>query len=794
MKFSNQWLKKYLDTNATTEEIAAKLVDLGLEVESVDDPANALKGFVYARVVEREKHPNADRLSLCKVDAGGGQLIQVVCGAPNVKANMGVAFASVGTVIPITGEALKKGTIRDVESCGMLCSSQELLLGEDSDGIMDLGLDHKPGTPLTDIISCDAVYDVSITPNRGDCFSVYGIARDLSAAGVGVLKELVIASPGNTVNSIIMDSRLRGNDNDCAATPSVTLDTPLCFQFGLCRISGVKNGESPAWLKDLLISAGQKPISALVDITNYFCLGLGRPMHVFDADKVQGNLVVREAKDGEMLEALNGQEYHLKDGMVVVADDRGVEAIGGIMGGSETAVDENTTNVLLEAAIFDPVSIAITGQRLNLISDARTRLERGVDTAVVKSFLDMAIKMIVEHCGGSPSAALLIGNQLKDHPAITLDHSQVEQRLGLAVEPKEIVDILQRLGCSVEEGAILKVTPPTWRHDLAIPEDLVEEVARLKGYGEITARSLPLKPVQTVVSREDIARKYLSNRGFLETINWSFTDKVTAKQFSELPDQLVHLANPISEDLSTMRPSVLASLLKVAKFNTSNARTNGALFEIAPVYGANLPNKQTMCISGLRFGNAHDRHWLSALRNVDVFDAKADVLSALKALNVIESSVQLSSDGPSHYHPGRKGMFKQGNRVLAHFGELHPKLTDGLNAVGFEIFLDLLPLAKPKKVQATLTDLMPVRRDFAFVLDVSMPAQMLIKAVEKASDLITRVDVFDCYQGPHVEPGKKSLAFSVTLQPTVKTLDEVALTQVHEVIVQAAAKVGSTLR
>lgn len=777
MKFSNQWLKKYLETDATVEQIAEKLVELGLEVESVDDPTASLKNFVYAKVVEREKHPNADRLSLCKVDAGGDQFIQVVCGAPNVKANMGVAFASVGTVIPITGEALKKGTIRDVESCGMLCSSRELLLGEESDGIMDLGLDHKPGTPLTDILTCDAVYDVSITPNRGDCFSVYGIARDLSAAGVGILKSLdlpTIARQGET--------------------PTVTLATPLCFQFGLCRISGVKNAASPAWLQDLLISAGQKPISALVDITNYFCLGLGRPMHVFDADKVQGHLVVREAKDGEMLKALNGQEYHLKDGMVVVADDHSVEAIGGIMGGSETGVDENTTNVLLEAAIFDPVSIATTGQRLNLISDSRTRLERGVDTAVVKSFLDMATKMIVEHCGGTPATALLIGKQLKNHAAITFDHKQVEHRLGLAVELNETVNILESLGCSVEQGGLLKVTPPTWRHDLTIPEDLIEEIARLKGYSEITARSLPLKPVHNIVSREDIARKYLSNRGFLETINWSFTDKVTAKLFSELPDQLVHLANPISEDLSTMRSSVLASLLKVAKFNTSNARTNGALFEIAPVYGTNLPNKQTMCISGLRFGNTHDRHWLSTLRSVDVFDAKADVLSVLKTLNVSESSVQLSADGPSHYHPGRKGAFKQGNRVLAYFGELHPQVTDGLNAVGFEIFLDLLPLAKPKKVQANLADLMPVRRDFAFVIDTSIPAQTLIKAIEKADVLIACVDVFDCYQGPHVEEGKKSLAFSVTLQPTTKTLDEASLTQVHETIVSAVARVGAKLR
>jgi phenylalanyl-tRNA synthetase beta chain len=503
---------------------------------------------------------------------------------------------------------------------------------------------------------------------------------------------------------------------------------------------------------------------------------------------------VREAKDGEMLKALNGQEYHLKDGMVVVADDRGVEAIGGIMGGSETAVDENTTNILLEAAIFDPISIATTGQRLNLVSDSRMRLERGVDTAVVKSFLDMATAMIVEHCGGTPATALLIGNQLKTQAAITLDHKQVEQRLGLAIEPNETVNILQRLGCSVEQGPTLKVTPPTWRHDLTIPEDLIEEIARLKGYSEIIAQSLPLKPVQNIISREEIARKHLSNRGFLETINWSFTDNRTAKQFTDAPENLVLLQNPISEDLSTMRPSALALLLKVAKSNTANARPNGSIFEVGSIYGEKLPNKQAMCITGLRFGDIHDRHWLSPLRSADVFDAKADTLSTLKTLGISESAVQLSAEGPSYYHPGRKGSFKQGNRVLAYFGELHPQISDELVCVGFEIFLDSMHAAKTKKVQATLADLMPVRRDFAFMLDVSIPAEKLVKAVEKSHDLIVQADVFDCYQGQHVEQGKKSLALSVTLQPTQKTLDEESLTQVHEAIVQAAAKIGAYLR
>ena len=777
MKFSNKWLKKYLEIDASPADIAAKLIELGLEVESVDDPSAALEGFVYARVVEREKHPNADRLSLCKVDAGTGQLIQVVCGAPNVKANMGVAFASVGTIIPITGEALKKGTIRDVESCGMLCSSKELLLGEESDGIMDLGLGYKPGTPLTDILTCDAVYDVSITPNRGDCFAVYGIARDLSAAGFGILKTIHTESISRN-----------------GTTPSVTLATDLCTQFSLAQIKNVKNASSPEWLKDLLISAGQKSISALVDITNYFCIGYGRPMHVFDADKIKGNLVIRQAKQGEILKALNDQDYTLTEDMIVIADDSGVISLVGIMGGRETAVDENTTNVLLESACFDPISIAKTGQHLNLSSDSRQRFERGVDAALISPCLDMATAMIVEHCGGTPAAPSQAGLCSTNSITIDLIPNQVKQRLGLTVEANEISAMLERLGCTVKQGPALKVTPPSWRHDLTIPEDLIEEIARLKGYSEIIAQSLPLKPVQNIISREEIARKHLSNRGFLETINWSFTDNKTAKQFTDAPENLVLLQNPISEDLSTMRPSALALLLKVAKTNTANARPNSAIFEVGSVYGEKLQNKQTICVTGLRFGDIHDRHWLSVSRSADVFDAKADCLSTLKTLGISESSVQLSADGPSYYHPGRKGSFKQGNRVLAYFGELHPQITEALNCVGFEIFLDSMHAAKTKKVQATLADLMPVRRDFAFVLDVSIPAEKLVKAVEKSHGLITEIDVFDCYQGQHVEQGKKSLALSVTLQPIQKTLDEESLTQVHESIVQAAIKIGAQLR
>lgn len=778
MKFSYEWLKKYLDTDATPAEIAEKLIELGLEVESLDDPATALKGFVYAQVVEREKHPNADRLSLCKVDAGTGELIQVVCGASNVKTNMGVAFAAIGTVIPITKEALKKGTIRNVESFGMLCSSKELLLGEESEGIMDLGLNHKPGTPLVDIISCDAVFDISITPNRGDCFAVYGIARDLAAAGFGTLKEMEVE-----------------NITRSGTTACVQKDTNLCSQFSLCQIKDVKNTTSPIWLQNLLTRAGQKSISALVDITNYFCIGFGRPMHVFDADKIKGSIVVREAKKGEALKALNDQDYILEEGMIVIADDSGVISLAGIMGGRETAVDENTTNVLLESAYFDPVSIAITGQHLNLTSDSRMRFERGVDCALISPCLDMATSMILEVCGGTAATPHHAGKCAPKSTSISLQSKQVSQLLGLNIDTNEISDILERLGCLVEKSTILlTVTPPTWRHDLEIAEDLIEEIARLKGYAEINAQSLPLKPIHNFTSRTEIARRHLCNRGFLETINWAFTTKTNAQQFSEKQENLVCLENPITEDFAVMRPSLLISLLEVAKFNSINARYNGSIFEVAPIYGTDFLNKQTISISGLRFGNTHERHWLQQPRNTDVFDIKADALSTLESLGLSESSMQLVAEGPSHYHPGRKGTLKQGNRILAYFGELHPGITHELNAVGFEIFLDNIHQSKPKKIQASLSDFMPVHRDFSFVLDEKTQAATLIKAVEKANNLIQQVDVFDCYQGSHVEQGKKSIALSVTLQPFQKTLDEEALTQIHEAIVKAATKIGAQLR
>lgn len=777
MKFSHSWLLKYLKTNATPTEIAAHLNNLGLEVESVLDSSLKLKGFVYAKVVTREKHPNADRLSLCMVDAGSGELVQVVCGAQNVKADMGVAFACVGTVIPATGEALKKGKIRDVESFGMLCSANELSLGEDSDGIMDLGLEHKPGTPLTDILKTDAIYDISITPNRGDCFAIYGIARDLAVIGVGELK------PFPNVEIAESDS----------GTPNVEIKTNLCSKFALRKITDVKNSSSPKEIQDFLASAGQKPISALVDITNYMCIGFGRPMHVFDADKIKGNVIVREAIKGEKFLALNDIEYILDEGMIAITDDEGIISLAGIMGGKKTAADENTKNVLLESAVFDSVAIATTGQKLNLISDSRMRFERGVDNAIVENCLDLATSMIINSCGGKACKKITHSNNQSYNNSIIFDLSLIKKRLGINIANTEVEEILTKLGCNLaKQDNFYNVTSPSWRRDLEIPEDLIEEVARIKGYEHIAPTPLPLR--DAITSNTLHLQKHLMHRGFLETINWSFIDQESAQKFHNNIDNLLTIANPISEDLNTMRPCLLPSLLKVAAKNVASARHNGAIFELAPIYAKQHKDLQTLMLSGLRFGLNHSKHWESKNRTVDVFDVKNDILSIFSSLNISENSVQLYAEGPDYYHPGRKGCYKQGQKVIAYFGELHPSISADFKAVGFEIFLENIPTLKPKKIQKTFSNLMPVRRDFAFVLNASTTAQTLIKAIEKSSPLIEAIEVFDCYQGNNVDIGKKSLAISIVLQPIDKSLTEAALSEIHNCVIENAAKAGAVLR
>lgn len=781
MKFTLSWLKDHLDTSASVAQIADALVCLGLEVESLEDPSAALQGFVVAQVASREKHPNADRLSLCQVDDGSGAMVQVVCGAPNVRAGMKVAFARVGQVIPITGEALKKGRIRDVDSCGMLCSSRELNLGDDHDGIMDLETDAQPGTPLTNVLSVDPVIELSITPNRGDCFGVRGIARELAALGLGTLKPLTYPKTEGQGSSAV----------------SVTLaDTKACPYFIGRTIRGVKNGPSPLWVQDRLKAIGLRPISALVDMTNYLSFDLGRPLHVFDVAKVQGNLTVRLTQKGETLDALNEKTYTLDDGMIAIADDAGVLALGGIMGGVQSGCTDETTDVFIECAIFDPIRIAHTGRQLNLISDARSRFERGIDPAAMVDGIHAATQLILDWCGGVPSEIVFAGQQPRHEKTITLTIEQLKSLSGQSLPLSQIEEMLNRLGFKTVELAIDRITveTPSWRHDVMGWQDLVEEILRLIGYDHIEAVSLTPPTLSAMMDPvEPMLKRLLASRGLYEVVTWSFISESQSQLFAQ-GQQTLQLANPISQDLSVMRPSLIPSLLSLVSNNQARGQDSFGLFELGAQFSAD--KSQATMLSGVRVGTTGPRHWGETPRHWDAFDVKADVIAVLDAMGL---SGQLETKAPDYYHPGRSATIRQGNKVLAYLGELHPQVLMALDLKGpivaFEIVLDALTLRK-SKANVSLSPYQSVERDFAFVLDRHVPAENVIRAVQKVDkQLITAVCVFDLYEGDKIAADKKSLALQVKLQPTKATLTDADIQAISDQIIQSVQQTtGGVLR
>jgi len=770
-----------------------KLTELGLELESLDDPAARLKGFVVGHVLEAGKHPNADRLKLCKVDAGGGKILQVVCGAPNAREGLKVALAQPGTIIPITGEALKAGKVRDVESQAMMCSWRELKMGEDHDGIIELPEDAPVGAPLAQAIALDPLFDISVTPNRADALGVRGIARDLAAIGVGTLEDLPLDPVPGTFDS-----------------PSkVILEQSGCPLFGGRWIKGVKNGESPAWLKARLTSIGLKPISALVDITNFFTFDLNRPLHVFDAGKIAGDLTVRYARDGETLLALNGKTLTLDAGMTVIADKNGVQSVGGVMGGEHTGVSATTTDVFLEAALFEPHKVAVTGRKLGLDSDARHRFERGVDPGFVLPGLDLATRMILDICGGEASHPLVAGSVPDAKPPVAFRPARVKQLGGVDPEPEAMRQMLTAIGCGVSgEGDVWDVSLPSWRVDLSAEHDLVEEVLRLYGYDLIPVVSLDRpavpRPVLTLTQRRTTwLRRALASRGLNETVTWSFLSQDQAKLFGGGQAELV-LANPIASDLDTMRPSVLPNLLAAVARNAARGFKDAGLFEIGAAFKGERPEDQQSIAAGLRAGRAAPRHWSGNPRAWDALDAKADALAAIGAAQGPTESLQVVAEAPAWYHPGRSGSLKLGNKIVAWFGEIHPRILAAYDieerVVGFEIDLGQLP---PLKVKATRAKaafrppaLQPVERDFAFVVDAKVGADQVLRAAKNADKaLINSVSLFDVYEGQHMEPGKKSLAIQVVLQPTDKTLTDAEIDAVAAKVVEAVVKAtGGVLR
>jgi phenylalanyl-tRNA synthetase beta chain len=804
MKFTLGWLKEHLDTDRPLGEIADKLTMIGLEVERVEDKAKLLAPFTIARVAEAKQHPNADRLRVCVVETGTGDPIQVVCGAPNARAGMKGVFVPPGAFIPGKNMTLQVGTIRGVESRGMLVSEFELQISDDHEGIIELPDDAPIGANYAQWAGLDdPVIEINLTPNRADCAGVHGIARDLAAADMGKFKDPAV-KPINGEFPCPVKVAL-----DFGTTPS------LCPAFALRLVRGVKNRPSPAWLQKRLAAIGLRPINALVDITNFITYDRGRPLHVFDAAKVRGNLVVRRARAGEKLLALDGKTYALDDTMCVIADEEGVESLSGIMGGEKTGCSDTTTDVLIESALWEPINIAQSGRKLGVNSDARYRFERGVDPAFMLPGLELATRMVVDLCGGSPSEVIVAGSAGAPERVIDFPLSEVKRLAGLAVPLPEMRRVLERLGFFVAgQGERVKVAVPSWRPDVQGKADVVEEVVRIAGVERVPATPFdrgeaPRKPVLTPIQqRTRKAKRALAARNLVEAVTWSFVAKKQAELFGGGKPEL-SLANPIAAELSDMRPSLIPGLVAAAQKNADRGFPDVGLFEVGQVFGGDAPQDQLTAAAGIRRALAKPsgigRHWSKRDGEVDVFDAKADALAVLTAAGAPAQALQVVSGGPTWFHPGRSGTIQIGpQNVLGHFGELHPSALEALDAKGplvaFEVILERIPEPKAKATHAKpmleLSPFQPVERDFAFVVERSVKAADMVRAALSADrKLIAGVTVFDVYEGPGIEPGKKSIAIAVTLQPRDKTMTDAEIEALAaKIVAEVGKRTGAVLR
>ena len=801
MKFTLSWLKEHLDTDEPLDKLADKLTMIGLEVESIEDKAKALAPFTIARVITAEQHPNADRLRVCTVDAGdGGAPVQVVCGAPNARAGLISVFSPPGTYIPGKNITLGVGTIRGVESRGMLCSAAELQISEDHAGIMELPADAPIGKGYAEWAGLgDPVIEINLTPNRQDCTGVHGIARDLFAADMGKLKDAAI-KPVN-------------GEFPCPVQVKVE-DASLCPGFALRLVRGVKNGPSPEWLQKRLTSIGLRPINALVDITNFMTFDRGRPLHVFDAKKVKGNLTVRRARAGESLLALDGRTYNLDPAICVIADEHGVESLAGIMGGETSGCDEGTTDVLIESALWNEINIAQTGRKLGINSDARYRFERGVDPAFMVPGLELATQLVMEMCGGAPSENVVVGNRFGEDRAIDFPVGEVKRLAGIDVPLVEIKRILARLGFMVVgSGTAVKVAIPSWRSDVHGKADIVEEVVRIFGVDKVPETPFgrgdePRKSVLTPMQlRTRRARRALAARGMVEAVTWSFISRPAAELFGGGKPELA-LANPIAADLSDMRPSLLPGLIAASQANINRGTSDIALFEVGQIFRGDKPENQQTAASGVRHGYASStgfgRHWSGATA-ADALDAKADAFAVLAAAGAPMQALQVVAGGANWLHPGRSGTIQIGpQNVLGHFGELHPRALEALGADGplmaFEVILDRIPEAKQRATRAKpvleLSAFQPVSRDFAFIVDRKVKAGDLVRAAQGVDKkLITDVTVFDLYEGKGIDPDKKSLAIAVTIQPREKTMTDQEIDAVAaRIVAEVTKKTGGILR
>lgn len=799
MKFSLEWLTYFLETEASVEEISAKLNAIGLEVEGVEEPAEKLEGFRVAHVLTAKPHPDADKLQVLTVDTGEGDPLQVVCGAPNARAGMKGVLGQAGAIVPANGMKLKKSEIRGVESNGMMCSVRELELGEDHEGIIELPEDAPVGTDFATYHGASPVFDVAITPNRPDCMGVYGIARDLAAAGLGTLKPL-------------RDDTYAG-DYPCPV--EIRTDDPEgCPAFYGRVIRGVKNSASPEWMQKRLISAGQRPISALVDITNYMMLAFGRPAHVYDLAKLSGPVVARRAKDGEQVQALNEKTYTLDTSMTVIADDNGVHDIAGIMGGEHSSVQDDTIDVLLEIAYFNPDSIGVTGRKLGLATDARTRFERGVDPAWLDGGLEGLTSLILRFCGGEPSEAVRAGKAPSDAREVPYNPELTQKLGGVTVDEAEQRRILAALDFTVSDD--WKVTVPLRRHDIEGPADIVEEVVRIHGLDHVESVALtgnvgvaaPTATPQQVLERK--VRRAAAGRGLNEAVTWSFLPLVEAEHFAD-GEALWVLDNPISEDMKAMRPSLLPGLISAAKRNIDRGASGLRLFEIGRRYlrGKDGGSAEHPTLGVVLVGEKFQRGWASGKAVMfDAFDAKAEAMALLAEAGAPVEKLMVFGEAGGQFHPGQSATLRLGPKnVLARFGALHPATLEAFDidgpVVAVEIFLDAIPGKKGQKTNGAAfarahyspPALQSVMRDFAFLVPQDVPAGDLLRAVRNADkNNIVDARIFDLFEGKGVPEGKKSVAIEVTLQPVEKTYKDEEIKAISDAVVAAAAKQGAELR
>jgi phenylalanyl-tRNA synthetase beta chain len=793
------WLKDHLSTNANLEKIIDKLTGIGLEVEGIKDSQGGLSNFKVAKVLKAEKHPNADKLKLCDVSLGNGKTIKVVCGAANARAGLVSIYAPPGSVIPKTKLKLKIAKIRGVESHGMLCSESELNLSDESDGIIELKNREKDIGKNYFKSKGEKSIDVSITPNRPDCLGVRGIARDLASAGLGRLSNL-------------KKTKIKQNFSQPMKISITKEKNQGCMSFGACYIRNIKNKESPTWLKEKIISLGLKPISAVVDITNYVMLDLNRPLHAYDADKVDKEIIVRNSKPEESFEALDGKQYKLKKNMCVISDRSGPLGLGGIIGGTRSGTELDTKNILLEAAYFYPSSVRKTSNILDIDTDAKYRFERGIDPNSITEGLELATDLIIKICGGQASKFSITGKPKVKNRVIEIDNNKFKKVIGIPISSVEAKKILTSLGFKVKVSKkSLKVEIPTWRPDVNQDIDIIEELIRIKGFDKISLVDPERKRSKDTLNFKQklfhLSQRAVANKGYLEAVTWSFTDSLIDKQFSKGKKE-IEITNPISSDLNVLRRSIFSNLIIYLKKNQDRGYPDISLFEIGPIFSGNKPGEQQVVLGGLKSGVANRKSWDSKARNIDVFDVKADAIKTLIELGIEENDLHISNQTEDYYNPVRSGSvkYKSANgSQLAFFGEIHPAIVSNLdfkeqNVCGFEIFLKNIPEPKKKyrliKRNYSVSEFQKSERDFAFIIDKNYKAGDVEKIISEVDNsLIQKVLIFDVFEGGNMPEGKKSIAINVTIQSMEKTLSEKDINDVSQKIINIVkAKTGGTIR